>query len=304
MVNKEKLKKAILLAKELNGTLSLMHIPKINLYSTKDLSDLYYEGVKKVETGVYLNGNPNFIQLTNTNLDEVVDKVYVIMQNDIHTHVLQALKNLNWKVEEIKNFEYTPEKYKQFQEEVLKLIEIEIQVEKVLESKKAEEIKTIIPIKIIEEIIVPEVLKSATLINNVKLSNENDSVSMIEKINNLRKTESLTETIRNYQKQVEELRLTLKIAPTPTPVATPVPISVPISVPVPVPVSDKHKIRINELRVTAESLANDFISSMSALETDIKEAIDETPKEVLDDLGYHSVEDVTQDIKLNKSYKK
>jgi len=35
MINKQKLREAITLAKELKGTLSLMYIPKISLYTTK-----------------------------------------------------------------------------------------------------------------------------------------------------------------------------------------------------------------------------------------------------------------------------
>jgi hypothetical protein len=64
--------------------------------------------------------------------------------------------------------------------------------------------------------------------------------------------------------------------------------------------SPEYKTRINDLRDTAKSLFNDFIASMAALELDIKEAIDETPKEVLYDLGYHSVEDIINSINVNK----
>jgi len=245
--------------------------------------------VKKVETGIYLNGNPNFIKLTDTNIEEVVDKIHETMVDDIHTHVLQAIQNLNWKVEEIKNFEYNPDKYKSFQEEVLKLMDVEARVEAYKEEQLA---KGHEPVKIDEPIVVIEPEKTPTLIS-VKKPKLVETDDFIEKLNNLRKGETIIETISKYKKQVDEIRSTLK---NPVPVKT---------LPEPIPeVENKHKTRINELRGTAESLANDFIASMTALETDIKEAIDETPKEVLDDLGYHSVEDVTQDIKLNTSYEK
>ena len=71
MVSKEKLKQALILVKDLNGALSLMYIPKMSLYSTKALKDLYYDGVKKIEAGVYLNGNPNFIKLTDSSFTDI-----------------------------------------------------------------------------------------------------------------------------------------------------------------------------------------------------------------------------------------
>jgi hypothetical protein len=178
MINKEKLRQAIILSKELKGTLSLMFIPKISLYSTKDLSNLYYDGVKKIETGVYLNGNPNFIKLTDANLEEVVEKIYEMMINDIHTHVLQALTNLKWKVEEIKNFEYSPDKYKIFQEEVLRLIEIEIGVETYKEEQLA---KGHEPVSLVEPVVEP--VKNSTIVNNTT----NNSIDLIEKINEIKK---------------------------------------------------------------------------------------------------------------------
>lgn len=59
--------------------------------------------------------------------------------------------------------------------------------------------------------------------------------------------------------------------------------------------------RLEELRDIAEEIANDFTYAMSFLEPEIEDALYNTGDKIKDELGYHDVSDVTQDICVTNS---
>lgn len=60
--------------------------------------------------------------------------------------------------------------------------------------------------------------------------------------------------------------------------------------------------RLEHLNYIASDLANDFTYNMSVLEDEIQEALDNTGERIKNQLGYHSIEDVTQDINVTPSF--
>jgi len=59
--------------------------------------------------------------------------------------------------------------------------------------------------------------------------------------------------------------------------------------------------RLGALQEMAEHIANDFTFAMGILEQEIEDALDEVSDEAKEETGYHSVEDVTQDIMVRNS---
>jgi hypothetical protein len=66
-------------------------------------------------------------------------------------------------------------------------------------------------------------------------------------------------------------------------------------------IKDKEE-RLEELRCIAEDLANDFTYGMSYLEDEISFVLERTSQKIKDELGYHDVGDVTNDINVTNSY--
>jgi hypothetical protein len=60
--------------------------------------------------------------------------------------------------------------------------------------------------------------------------------------------------------------------------------------------------RLLELRNIAEDLTNNLTECMSVLECEIEFVLDRTPQKTLNELNYYSVQDVTTDISVTKSY--
>ena len=60
--------------------------------------------------------------------------------------------------------------------------------------------------------------------------------------------------------------------------------------------------RLWELRDIAEEIGNHFTESMSILECEIEDVLDNTSEKIKDELGYHSLEDVTRDINVVNSF--
>lgn len=60
--------------------------------------------------------------------------------------------------------------------------------------------------------------------------------------------------------------------------------------------------KINELNYLCQDIANQFTYQMSFIENAIQEALDEAPEEVLNENGWHTIEDITQNINVTSSY--
>ena len=60
--------------------------------------------------------------------------------------------------------------------------------------------------------------------------------------------------------------------------------------------------RLWELRDIAEEIGNHFTESMSILEAEIEDALDNTSEKIKDELEYYSLEDVTRDINVVNSF--
>ena len=60
--------------------------------------------------------------------------------------------------------------------------------------------------------------------------------------------------------------------------------------------------RLWELRDIAEEIGNHFTESMSILEAEIEDALDNTSEKIKDELEYYSLEDVTRDINVINSF--
>lgn len=60
--------------------------------------------------------------------------------------------------------------------------------------------------------------------------------------------------------------------------------------------------RIETLRGLAQIVADNFQESMSILEIEIQEVLDEMTEEMRDECGYHTVDDVTQSITIRPSW--
>lgn len=66
-------------------------------------------------------------------------------------------------------------------------------------------------------------------------------------------------------------------------------------------IKDKSE-RLEELKDITEDIANHFTESMSLIENEIEFVLERTSKKVQDELGYHDVQDVTQDISVRPSW--
>jgi chromosomal replication initiation ATPase DnaA len=60
--------------------------------------------------------------------------------------------------------------------------------------------------------------------------------------------------------------------------------------------------RLEALQDLAQDIANHFQDSMSDLEQAIDEALDNTGEAIKNELGWHSVADVTQDISITPTW--
>ena len=65
---------------------------------------------------------------------------------------------------------------------------------------------------------------------------------------------------------------------------------------------EDYSDKLCELNALCETIANQFTYEMSFIEQAIEVALEEAPEEVLDELGWHSIEDVTQSINVRSSF--
>lgn len=62
-------------------------------------------------------------------------------------------------------------------------------------------------------------------------------------------------------------------------------------------IKDKAE-RLDELRNITEDIGNNFTEAMSYIEDEIDFVLERTPRKIKDELGYHEVADITQDINV------
>ncbi len=122
-MTKEEIKSLLELLKKSNGELTIKYIPESTLYDTKELYDLYYGGSKKIiiSGNHFMKNYGEITDITESNLDEIVDKIYDIMIDNISGHIFKVFKNLHWEFEELKYFDHDKKTYNKFKKEVLKL---------------------------------------------------------------------------------------------------------------------------------------------------------------------------------------
>lgn len=121
MISKDKLRETLLNIRELNGTITLYYVPLNTINSVKDVYGLYYSGRRKIEIGKYLSTGIEYIEITDKNSDEIVDKVYALITDDIGDFIMKALTIMKLDDVDLKYFDREPELFKTFQETVLKL---------------------------------------------------------------------------------------------------------------------------------------------------------------------------------------
>ena len=122
-MTKEKIKNLILSVQEFQGYLTLNYFPISDLYLDEKVYNLYYSGFDKIEIGKYFTHSltGNITEITPSNIDEITDKVYNLLIQDVSWFIQPALENLKLDFEDLKYFENNTKKFKKFQNEVLKL---------------------------------------------------------------------------------------------------------------------------------------------------------------------------------------
>lgn len=144
-MKKEEIKDLVQLVRQANGVLTLAFIPQSTIFSTQELYNLYYSGWSRIEIGSkYVCGSSESIEITDENVDSIVDKIHAIMADDVGDYIHKALTNLGMDDTQIKYFKSEGEEekvnLKKFQDEVLKLKEeSRIRKEKANESQVTKE---------------------------------------------------------------------------------------------------------------------------------------------------------------------
>ena len=123
MVNKEELKQLILLNLKFQGELKLSYIPESVIHDIEECGSLYYGGWRRIELGQSYHRKGEFVDITDDNIDTIVDEIYDVLSNSIGNEILQALENLEWEAEELKYFDRDKKAYNKFKKEVLRLKE-------------------------------------------------------------------------------------------------------------------------------------------------------------------------------------
>jgi len=124
MITLEKVRQAIQLTIELDGSLSLNFTPSKSIYDSDELYNLYHGGFSKIEItkrGIK-DPNWNYIKFNGENFEEISQLVYDYLKDDVSVAIQRALSNLKWEAEELKYFD-GPEnewKWNLFKDEVLK----------------------------------------------------------------------------------------------------------------------------------------------------------------------------------------
>jgi len=121
-MTKEELKQSILLIRKNGGELNFNYIPSEYLNDTQELYELYYGGSPKIKIGEkYYVYEGDYIEITEDNLEEVINKIYDVLNDSIKDEFHQAFENFEWEYEELKYFDDEEENYQKFKDEVLRL---------------------------------------------------------------------------------------------------------------------------------------------------------------------------------------
>lgn len=129
MKSKEEILNILNIIRNINGSLTVYYIPESYIYDTKKCYDLYYSGANKfIIDKKYFEYNSEFIEITDNNLNKIVDKIIDILKNDIYEYLHKAVSNLKLEYEDFKYFENNKKTHKKFINEVLKLKNDSIQI--------------------------------------------------------------------------------------------------------------------------------------------------------------------------------
>ncbi|SRR6266403_1712598 len=120
-ITKDKLRDAILSVRSINGMITLYHVPMKTIYSAESVYNLYYSGRNKIEIGSYFSTGREYKDVTDSNFDEIIDKIYDLLSDDVGDYIMKALDDMELEDTYLKYFDDEPELFKTFQETVLKL---------------------------------------------------------------------------------------------------------------------------------------------------------------------------------------
>jgi hypothetical protein len=121
-MEKIRIKELIKIVQEFHGSVRLTYIPQSVIDSTEKLHELYYSGWYELGIGKFYNNNrTELVEITDSNIDEIVDEIYECLSNSVGNEIFKALDNLKLDTEDIKYFDRDPELFEKFKKEVLKL---------------------------------------------------------------------------------------------------------------------------------------------------------------------------------------
>ena len=120
-MTKKKIKDLVKLVREFDGVLTLNFIPESTIYSTEELNGLYYGGWTHMEIGKYYRNSGECIEITDSNINKIVDKICDCLSDNVGECILKALKNMELDDVNLKYFDREPKLLKKFQKEVLRL---------------------------------------------------------------------------------------------------------------------------------------------------------------------------------------
>jgi hypothetical protein len=123
-MKKQDIKNLIELICKFDGEFTLYYIPSSYLYDTKRLYSLYYGGLEKIvirKNFLYILNQ--FFEFEDNDIDDVVEKLYEILSDDINEYINNALLELEMPDEYLKYFDRDgmKEKYEKFKNKVLEL---------------------------------------------------------------------------------------------------------------------------------------------------------------------------------------
>jgi hypothetical protein len=126
-MTKDKIKQLININKEFNGQITLKYVHESSIYSTEEMSCLYYGHVNKMIIDNYYTNDSVRIEITTESINGIVDIIYEHLSNNVYQYILQTIKNLNLADEDLKYFDTTHNLFVKFQQEVIRLKSIELQ---------------------------------------------------------------------------------------------------------------------------------------------------------------------------------
>jgi len=122
MITKEDIKSLINLILKFDGEATLSHIPKDTINSTLKLYELYYGGWSKISIGKYCRyEGKNSFEVTNENINSVVDDIYKLLKECVGNEIFIALDYLDLEPEELKYMDREKETYTKFKKEVRRI---------------------------------------------------------------------------------------------------------------------------------------------------------------------------------------